>query len=264
MPETLRVGILQLSASSNKNESASRLRSLLSTARIEADILVMPEYTMFDPTGLKREQIMEDAEALDGPWVEMLKKIASEYNSFVVGHLFEKTEKKLYNTIIVIDPHEELKAIYRKTHLFDAYGYRESSVFDKGDSLSPIVNIKGFNLAIAVCFELRFPEIFRTYALQGADIIAVPSAWYRGPLKEETLAFLARSRAHENTVYVAVSALYGENFTGRSMVIDPYGVVIVDAGIGQRYVEVEVSKQVIAEARKTLPVLKLRRPNLYM
>jgi predicted amidohydrolase len=114
-----------------------------------------------------------------------------------------------------------------------------------------------------VCFELRFPEVFRIHGARGAELVIVPAAWYRGDGKEEALRVLAQARAHENGYYVAVSAHYGSRFTGRSIVVNPLGLVEVDAGWGDRYVEHQLDKSMVEEARRLYPLLELRRTDLY-
>jgi len=91
----------------------------------------------------------------------------------------------------------------------------------------------------------------------------VPSAWFKGPLKEETLSFLARARAHENTIYVAVAVQYGDEYTGRSLVVDPWGTQILDLGVGEKYYELDLDIDLVSEVRRKLPVLQLRRTDLY-
>lgn len=264
----LNIGILQFTIGSNKDENLKRIRRLIERnerAISEVRLLVLPEYSMLDPTGLEPTTIWKVAEDLKGPWLEEFRKIAVEYDAHIVATLFEKSSRPplVYNTAVLLSPKGDILEVYRKTHLFDAYGYKESEFTLPGDRLSRVIDVDGFKTAISICFELRFPEIFRTYALEGAELVVIPAAWYKGPLKEETLAFLARARAHENVMYVALSALYGDNFTGRSMLVDPMGVIIAEAGIGDRLLLASLDKDELKKARSILPLLKLRRGNLY-
>ncbi len=259
----LRLGLVQIAAPRSKSEAREKVRRLLGRARVEADIIAFPEYMMFDPTGLPPEKVAAEAEPLEGPWIDFVASLASEYSAYVLATMYEHAVPKPFNTAVLVAPNGHTLLVYRKTHLFDAYGYRESSYFQPGPGPSKPVDVKGFRVAVAICFEIRFPELFRHYALEGADVILVPSGWYRGPLKEETFRFLAQARAHENTVYLAAPILYGERFTGRSLVVDPYGVVVAEAGHGERYVEALVERSRLDEARRDLPLLRLRRPSLY-
>ena len=126
-----------------------------------------------------------------------------------------------------------------------------------------MAEVAGARVAVAVCFDLRFPELFRLYALAGAEVVAVPAAWYRGPLKEEMLHVLAKARAVENTVYVAVANQYSDRFTGRSVAADPMGVALVDLGVGERYAEVPLDLDYLEEVRRQIPLLGLRREDVY-
>ena len=257
------VGILQFGATKDKEFNIRKISNLLKIK--EADIVVFPEYSLFDITGLKPEEVYTLAEDLNGPYIEFLKKLASEYSTYILGTLVEKSDKppKTYNTTVLISPNKELVYTYRKTHLFDAYNYRESEVLLPGNELSKVVDLGGVKIGVLVCFELRFPEVIRTLALDGAEVVFIPAAWYSGPLKEDTLLTLARARAIENTVYVVVAAQYGQHFSGRSSVIDPLGVVVTDLGVGEKYREVTIDLDIIDDVRKLLPMFKLRRPELY-
>ena len=257
------VGFLQVAPRGSKEETLRAVERVLSTARPEADIYLTPEYLMLDPTGLDAGAVGSAAEGLDGPWLRFFREAARRRGSCFLATFFERAGDSVYNSVAVIDERGDVISVYRKTHLFDAYGYRESSFTRPGDRLFEPVKLCGVKVGLAVCFEIRFPEIFRAQALAGAELIAVPAAWYRGPLKEETLRFLAQARAHENTVYVAVASNPGENFVGRSMLVDPMGVVRVELGVGERYAAAPVDASEIREARRTLPVLRLRRPELY-
>ena len=132
MAGELRVGLVQLRAARSKEEARERIVALLSRSRVEADLLAFPEYSMMDPTGAPPSRVAEAAEPLDGPWVEMGARLASEYSAYVVLTLFEKGERKPYNSAVLVKPSGDVALVYRKLHLFDAYGYRESDYFEPG------------------------------------------------------------------------------------------------------------------------------------
>ncbi|GAB6147798.1 carbon-nitrogen hydrolase family protein [Stetteria hydrogenophila] len=258
-----RVGIVQAAPRGSKAETLKAVDRLLGRA-VEPSLIVTPEYLMIDPTGLPRERIEGEAEELEGEWLGFFRDKAREMGACFAATLLEKAgDGRVYNTLAFIDRNGALVSVYRKTHLFDAYGYRESSFTKPGESLFEPVSLCGLRVGAAICFELRFPEIFRAQALRGAELVVTPAAWYRGPLKEEALRFLAQARAHENTVFLVVASNPGANFVGRSMIVDPMGVVRADAGPGERYVEHEIDPGEVEEARRILPVLRLRRPSLY-
>lgn len=251
-----RLGVLQIQPG-----GLDKALQLASGAR--ADFIILPEYTNFDPTGLPPEEVYQRAWALED-FLSYLSKLSEKSGAYVAGAFLERGPKpRVYNTTALIAPGGKLMGIYRKTHLFDAYGYRESDLVAPGELLSDVFDLGGVKVGFAVCFELRFPEVFRELALAGAHLVAVPAAWYAGPLKEETLHILARARAVENGVYVAVSALYGQRFTGRSLVVNPFGVVEAELGAGERYREVAIDLSLVEEARRIVPTLYLRKPHLY-
>ncbi|MFN4045894.1 MAG: carbon-nitrogen hydrolase family protein [Acidilobaceae archaeon] len=254
-----RIALVQFGALRSKRESLNVIEKLLGEYEGKADIIVFPEYSMLDPTGLEPTLIYESSETLDGGWVRFFRDLASTRDSCIVSTLFERSREppRVYNSVVVLNRGGELLGVYRKTHLFDILGYRESSFTAPGDKLFDPVNACGVRLGLAVCFEIRYPEIFRVQALRGAELVVVPAAWYRGPLKEETLGVLARARAHENNLYVAVAAQYGDNFTGRSVLVDPMGVAVVDAGSGEKIVEAIVDTEIVYRVRARMPLLEL-------
>ena len=259
------VGILQLRASPSKEEALKGLQYLSSRIR-EADLLVMPEYAMMDPTDTPLEALRSSAEDIEspGPWLRAIERLAGEHGSCVIATLFRPApDGRVYNTALIMAPDGEILGLYDKTHLFDAYGYRESEKIAPGNELFEPIEACGARVGVAICFELRYPEIFRAQALAGAEVVVVPAAWYRGSLKEEALRVLAQARSHENTTYTIVAALAGERFTGRSVVVNPIGYVELDVGPKPDYKEYKLSPEALEEARRILPVLRLRRPELY-
>lgn len=257
----LNVGLLQFGAVKDKDKNLRKIRELIKNS--SADLLILPEYSMGSITGMSPEELRSYAEPLDGPFVQSLSKLAKEHSVYLVAGIFESVEKGVYNTAVIIKPNGDLIGNYRKVHLFDAYGYRESEYFLSGEEVPPVIDIGKAKLGVAICFDIRFPELFRILALKGAEIVALPTAWFRGPLKEETLKFLMRARAHENTVYMAAAVQYSQEFTGRSILVDPAGVVTADLGVGEKYLEVPINIDYIYEVRKYLPLLELRKPLIY-
>ncbi len=255
------IGILQLEASSSKTEALEKLEKLAARVK-EAQLLLMPEYAMLDPTDIPLERLRTEAERLDepGPWLSKAERIASEHSACVAATFFEPApDGRVYNSVAIIRPSGSVAGVYRKTHLFDAYGYRESDKIRPGDEVFQPVEACGVRVGLAVCFEIRLPELARAQVLAGAELLVYPAAWYTGPLKEETLHTLARARAHENTIYVAVAALAGTRFTGRSTLVDPLGVQLVDAGPWPGYVEARLEPERLERARRVLPILELLR-----
>ncbi|MCE4602108.1 MAG: nitrilase, partial [Desulfurococcales archaeon] len=173
-----RIGILQVASSRGKEEARSRVERLLARSKVEANLIVMPEYLMADPTGLSPGELASLAEPVGGEWTKWLEKLADEYSSCIIASMFESGPGKPYNTVIIAEPGRGIVYTYRKTHLFDALGYRESDILSPGSEPPKAINACSLNLGTVVCFELRFPELFRMLALDGAELVAVPAGWY--------------------------------------------------------------------------------------
>ncbi len=261
MGEVLRLGILQLEGVASKEKNLLKIRGLLS--RASAELIILPEYSMAPLPHINKEELAKVAEPLDGPFVRELSSIAKEKGASIIAGIYEKADNGVYNTAVIISSNGELVASYRKVHLYDAYGARESDYFLKGGEPPPVVSIEGWRVSVAICFDIRFPELFRTAAIRGTELFAVPAAWFRGDGKEEILHALARVRAHENVAWLALAVQYGAQFTGRSALIHPMGYVALDLGYGEKYVETEISKKELGKAREILPLLRLRRPETY-
>lgn len=262
MDRILKVGIVQMGSVKDKESNLSKIARFMS--RCSADVVVIPEYSMFPLSDMTPEEAYMLAEPLDGPYLMNLSKLAVEHSVYLIATLFERANyPKVFNVATLISPSGNILGVYRKTHLFDAYNYSESKYMVAGDKLSPILDIKGVKTALAICFDLRFPEVFRSHALSGAEVIFTPSAWYGGSLKEEVYISLARARASENTVYLVIANQYSREFIGRSLIVDPLGVILCDLGIGEKYLEFPIDVDFVHEVRRSLPLLNLRRRELY-
>ncbi len=262
--EKVKVSVLQLSASTSKEESIRKFLKL--SEKSTGKILVLPEYAMLDPTDLDPSTLYEASETLDdGEWINTLRKTAKSKEACIIGTMLEKSREPplVYNTAVLIDDQGEIVGKYRKTHLFDVLGYKESSKIHYGEHLFDPIDFCGTRIGLTICFEIRYPELFRLQAEKGVDAFFIPSAWYTGHGKEETYRILAQARAHENVAYVIGAILYGEHFTGRSLVVNPFGIVVAEAGFGERVLETVLDPEELEKARELLPLLALRRTDLY-
>jgi predicted amidohydrolase len=211
------------------------------------------------------------AEPLGGPFCAGLAAAAASSGVALVAGVFEPApDGRVYNTTVAIDSGGELRAAYRKIHLFDALGHAESQLVAPG-SEPVLASLGGLRVGIATCYDIRFPELFRVLALAGADLIAVGSAWASGLFKEEHWVTLVRARAIENTVWVAAAGQVpdpGEPPTkaptgvGRSMLVDPMGVVTMDLGPSPAVRTGDVDLSVTSAVRAILPSLEHARPDL--
>lgn len=261
----LKIGLAQAGVSPDPAENLRTVRRLLGEAAREGvELAVFPEMFMALPQpGVPLARI---AEPLDGPFVSALAAMAVEYRVGVVCGIWETVpgeKERAANVALALGPDGKVMARYAKIHLFDALSVRESDTMTAGTAPPPIFSFKGFNLGVAVCYDLRFPELFRHLALRGADAVVVPAAWYAGPLKEEHWLTLLKARAIENTMYVAGADLCGAPFAARSAVFDPFGVAVAGAGEGESLISAAFRRRRIDEVRAKLPSLSHVRTGLF-
>ena len=150
-------------------------------------------------------------------------------------------------------------AQYRKLHLYDAFSMQESVNVVPGDEVPPLLEVDGLRFGMMTCYDLRFPELARRLAVDGADALLVPAAWVKGPLKEHHWEVLATARALDNTCYVVAVGECGPRNIGASMVVDPLGVAIARAAEQDALLYAELDPRRLAQARQALPVLANRR-----
>ncbi len=256
----MRVALHQLTVGGDKLENLRRV--LAEIDRVDADLHVFPEYLMgVDERGVTRDFVHGNSEPLNGDFVGSIVDKSRERGTAIVFSAFLREDGGVYNAAILAN-RGRVEAVYKKIHLFDAFGYRESSIFKPGESLA-VARLGEFTLGIAVCFDLRFPELFRAMALRGADLFTVPSAWYRGPYKVEQWRTLTAARAHENTAYLVAVDQAGRFFAGHSTVVTPLGHRLVELGEADRTIQVDLDYGEVEEARRTVPVLELLKRELY-
>ena len=152
---------------------------------------------------------------------------------------------------------------YRKIHLFDAFGINESDDIAPGDGRVLLFRVGDIVCGVETCYDVRFLELSRHLADEGAHVILLPAAWYHGLLKESHWEILLRARAIENTLYVAAAGVVGGGFSGSSMVVDPMGVPIVMIGESEGVIAGDVHLERIQHVRSKLPSREHRRPDIY-
>lgn len=256
----LTVGLVQASFDISPVNNAEKASLIIKKNYREADLIILPEYSMTNPLILGDSgRVYEISEFItNSRYLSYFIKLANELGTNIVTHLVEKTDRPplTKSSTILITNRGEVLPVYNKIHLFDAYGYRESSFFEQGKSPSKIISLNNFQIAFAICYDIRFPELFRSYAKSGVNTTIVQAGWIRGPLKEEILDKIASTRAHENTMFIIVVNQVGEMFTGRSGVFNPWGYREVDLGVEERYFEHVLRIEDVEEVRKTLPVVR--------
>ena len=259
----MRIGLLQVASGEDKD---ANLKSV--TAGIDAladqgsQLIVAPEASMHG-FGTPDLPLAPIAEPLDGPFVSGLQEAARRGAVTVLAGMFEPVENdtsRAYNTVVAVGPDGELIGRYRKQHLFDALGWVESDRLEPGRPDDRLVfKCADLTVGVMTCYDLRFPELARALVDDGCDLLAVPSAWVAGPLKEDQWTTLVRSRAIENVVYVAAADQPAPAYAGRAMVVDPFGVVVASLGERAGHAVADIDVERIAECRKRMPSLDHRR-----
>ena len=185
--------------------------------------------------------VSQHAEPLDGPFVRRLADLAAEHDVTLVAGMFETSEdpERPYNTLVVVGP-DGLRTSYRKIHLYDSFGYQESRALSAGAvDQRPVLEVAGSRVGLITCYDLRFPEAARRYA-GDIDLLVVPAAWVAGPRKVQHWRTLLTARAIENLVYVAGAGQPGPRYSGTSIVVDPRGDVLAEAGMEPETITAEI------------------------
>jgi deaminated glutathione amidase len=265
----MRVALCQIPVSSKPSVNADRVRAALAQAAGGgADLAVFPEATQVR----FGSDLRAAAEPLDGPFCSGLASAAKDTGVALVAGVFEPApDGRVYNTAVAFDGRGELVASYRKLHLFDAFGHRESDQVAPGSALV-LCDVAGVRTGLELCYDVRFGELSRALAVAGAQLLVLPAAWAAGLFKEEHWVTLVRARAIENTVWVAAVGQVPDpdepptraaTGIGRSMLVDPLGVVRADLGPAPGVVVAEVDTGLIDTVRATVPSLANRREDVF-
>lgn len=268
----MKVAAIQLNSKSDKQENLGKVEKLVEkAAKNDARFISLPEYFNFLGEDSKKIEHAEDIPG--GETTKLLSDLARKYNVYIhAGSIVETyTDEKSYNTSFIINPNGEVIDKYRKLHLFDVDvkgipTYRESNTIQAGNK-PVIIDMEFGRLGLSICYDLRFPELFRYYALKGCNILLIPAAFtqYTGMLHWEALL---RARAIENQCFVIAAAQFGSHAPGKvcygnSMIIDPWGTVIARASEGEGVIIADLDLNLVQQARSSIPNLKHRRPEIY-
>ncbi|SDC51611.1 carbon-nitrogen hydrolase family protein [Nocardioides lianchengensis] len=250
----MRIALVQEPAGLEPDANRARLRELTPAG---ADLVVFPEAFARD-FGEAGSDVSPYAEAADGPFATAVAEVAAERGTTVVAGMFEvgPDPDRPFNTLVV---RGAASADYRKVHLYDSFGYRESDRLSAGEIAPAVVEVGGLRVGLMTCYDLRFPEFARALVDAGAEVLVVPAAWVAGPRKVDHWRTLVRARAIENTVYVAAAGQPGPRYSGHSLVVDPLGDVLAEAADGPAVLTAELDPERLAEARRTNPSLANRR-----
>jgi predicted amidohydrolase len=250
----MQVTLVQAASTLDPAENRAALAELTPSG---SDLVVFPEAFARD-FGEPGSDLSGAAEALDGPFATEVAKVAAERGTTVLAGMFELAEDpaRPVNTLVL---RGAASAEYRKIHLYDSFGYRESDRVTAGPLTPVTVDLAGLRLGLMTCYDLRFPELARALVGAGADVLVIPAAWVAGPRKVDHWTTLARARAIENTAYVVAAGQPGPRYTGHSIVVGPLGDVIAEAGFGPETLTVTLDPEAVDEARRTNPSLANRR-----
>lgn len=255
----MRVALIQFAADVDPAANLSYLDRVLEDLEPGIDLVVLPEASMrdFGPPG---DELGPDAQPLDGPFVQQLSAHARRLCATVVAGMFERTaDSRPFNTLVVLGPDGALRASYRKIHLYDSFGYKESDRLLPGEIAPVIIKVGGARLGLMTCYDLRFPEMARLLVDAGADGLVVPAAWVAGEGKLHHWRTLLLARAIENTVPVIAAAQCGRRYTGHSLVADAGGTIVVEADNDPVSLTAGLDLARTREIRATNPSLENRR-----
>lgn len=254
----LRVAAGQLSSGPDKAENLRLATELIErAAAAQVRLLALPEATMISFDG----PLAPHAEPLDGPWVTALAEAACRAGITVVAGVFEPADDgRVHNTLVVRGP--AVSADYRKIHLYDAFGTRESDTVSPGDELV-IVEVDGVAVGLATCYDVRFAEQFTQLGRRGAQLIVLPASWGDGPGKTEQWDLLTRARAADAQAWLLAcgqawrpESVRGPYGVGRSVLADPLGAVRARAGGAAELLVAQIDTERVDEVRRTVPILR--------
>jgi len=264
----MRVALGQIPISSDPQVNLDRVRTAAAAAAAKgAELVVFPEGTQVRFSA----DLPAVAEPLDGEFCRGLAAAAKSAGLAIIAAVFEPApDGRVFNTTVGLDREGSLVAVYRKIHLFDALGHRESDSVAPGDEVV-IATVGGLRIGFMTCYDVRFPELPRALAAGGAELLVLPAAWAAGTFKEEHWVTLVRARAIENTIWLAAAGqvpdpaerpTHAPTGIGRSMLVDPMGVVRLDLGPAEGLGIGDVDLEQTARVRAALPCLANRREDV--
>ena len=274
----MRAAAVQLTSTADLDRNLERADRLTRAAAADgAQLVVLPEKWSVLGRG---EDLRAGAEPLDGAAVSWARDVARELCiELVAGSVAERVEGEalLRNTSLHIGPDGGIRAAYRKVHMFDVVVegtvYRESDHELAGDELVVSATDGGLELGLSICYDIRFPELYRILAVRGARVLTVPAA-FTVPTTRDHWEVLLRARAIENQAFVVAANQFGEHAPaseagaalrsgGRSMIVDPWGIVLAVAPDREGHIVAELDLEAQARVRRDLPALANRRPSAY-
>jgi len=264
------IALCQMKVGLDKTQNVKKAVKFIRKAGEKADLVVLPEMINCP---YQTDQFPSYAEGADeSPTLKAVSRAARDSEVYLVaGSIPERDQDHIYNTSFIYNPTGELIGRHRKLHLFDIdvpgqIQFKESDTLTPGDQIT-VVDTDFGKLGVAICYDIRFPELARLMTLQGAQLLVFPGAFNltTGPAHWE---ILSRTRALDNQVYLATCSPARDDEApyvayGHSLLADPWGEVVVQAGIGEEILYASIKASRVDEVRQELPLLKNRRRDLY-
>ncbi|MDQ0213270.1 carbon-nitrogen hydrolase family protein [Arthrobacter bambusae] len=264
----MRITLAQIDSGTDVSRNLELIADYCARAANEgSELVVFPEYSTYEKSRVDRS-FVDMAEPLDGPVAARLYATAARDGIAVVAGLLEASggpeasgePDRAFNTLVAIGPDGSRLASYRKIHLFDCQGFRESDYIKPAQEPVPVTfSCGGMTFGLMTCYDLRFPELARILADAGAEVLLVCSSWVPGTAKTEQWATLAKARAIENGVYVAAVSQTPPVSIGYSMLIDPLGTVLHGLGTEPAIATLDLSPDAVQAARDQFPTWRHHR-----
>ena len=262
-----KIAIVQMRAETDKKNNLKKILRYISQAADKgSEICAFPEFMMcYSPSSQSAKELADISEKINGEFVSTISEEAKQNSIQVVGTLYEKSPKpnRVYDTSFLMDKNGKVISTYRKIHLYDALGFKESVKLYPGSSITKPVKTSVGKMGMMICYDLRFPEMSRILASSGSEVLVVPSAWVKGKMKEEHWLTINKTRAIENGCYVISPDQVGNIYCGRSIVVDPYGKILLDMKKREGIGIVDISLDEVKQVRQRLPLLRNRRTDIY-
>src|SRR6201996_997747 len=268
----MRAAAVQLNATEDVDRNLERADRLVREAAARgAQLVVLPEKWTVLGT---REHMASGAQTLDGEAISWARNTAAALGiDLIAGSLYERADdaEKGFNTSVHVGPDGEIQSVYRKIHLFDVEVdgavYAESSTEDPGDEIVVTELADGLRLGMSVCYDLRFPELYRILALRGSELLTVPAA-FTLPTTRDHWEVLVRARAIENQCFVIAANQIGNHpgglrSGGRSLIVDPWGLILATAPDTECAIVADLDLDNLRDIRRRLPSVARRRPEVY-
>ncbi|MGC8609332.1 MAG: carbon-nitrogen hydrolase family protein [Thermoplasmata archaeon] len=259
----MKVSLVQIESVNDVQKNADKSFDMMQNVK-NTDLVIFPEYQMYVPDFNGKDDLRPIAEDDSGKFVTSFVEEAKKGGYSILINIAERNSFNLkpYNSSLMIDSNGMVMK-YRKTHLFDAFNFRESMVFERGRSIPDPFLVGNEYVGAMICYDLRFPEIARILRLKGAKILIYQAGWFRGERKYDQWKNLLVARAMENGSYVIGVGQTGPRFTGHTMVVSPYGEIIAEMGEEQSTMEIDLDMSIVDKYLKEVPVIKGRRTDLY-